>query len=161
MQHSIRGLLALLAVLALCASATQSLAAPKEELLEGPIVITSATLSADSKNNVAVFEGSVRARSDKMKVDSEKMTVYYGDDGDIDRIDFQTNVKFINDDRVVTSRKATYFARDEKIVFTGEPMAVEGTSIITGSEIVYMLDTERSIVRDSKVFIKQNGNGKK
>jgi lipopolysaccharide export system protein LptA len=35
-------------------------------------------------------------------------------------------------------------------------MAVEGANVITGSKIVYLVDEDRSIVHDSKVYIDQD-----
>jgi lipopolysaccharide export system protein LptA len=128
----------------------------QEGLLKGPIVITSTTLSADSANNTAVFEGSVVATTDDMTLHSDKMTVYYTKDGDIERIDAVGNIKLVKGERVLTSRQATYLAKEGKITFTGEPMAVEGANVITGSKIVYLVDEDRSIVHDSKVYIDQS-----
>ncbi len=129
---------------------------PSSGLIKGPIVITSSTLSADSGANKAVFEGSVVARTDEMTLYSDRMTVFYSEDGDIEKIDARGNIKLLKGQRVLTSRRATYLAREGKITFTGEPMAVEGNNIITGSEIVYLIDEDRSLVRNSKVYIQQD-----
>lgn len=124
-------------------------------VLKGPVVITSSTLSADSNSNTAVFEGSVVAKTDNLTLQSDKMTVYYTSKGDIERIDCEGNIKLAKGDRTLTSQKATYTAKDSRITFTGEPMAVEGQNIITGSKIIYLIDQDRSIVHDSKVYIDQ------
>ncbi len=146
-------------MLALAVSASLPSAAgaqPDNDLIKGPIVITSATLSADSVANTAVFEGSVVAKTDKVTLQADRMTVYYTKDGSIQRIDVDGNVKLIkNDGGVLTSDKAVYTTIDEKVTFTGSPMAQSTGSIITGSEIVYLIEEDRSVVKDSKVFIEQ------
>ena len=129
---------------------------PPSGLIKGPIVITSSTLSADSGANKAVFEGSVIARTDEMTLYSDRMTVFYSEEGDIEKIDARGNIKLLKGQRVLTSERAIYLAREGKITFTGEPMAVEGNNIITGSEIVYLIDEDRSLVRNSKVYIQQD-----
>jgi lipopolysaccharide export system protein LptA len=128
---------------------------PVSGLLKGPVVITSKTLSADSATNTAVFEGSVVAATDDMTMYADKMTVYYSGKGDIDKIDATGNIKLVSGPRTLTSKKATYLAKEGKITFTGEPMAVEGANMITGSKIVYLVNEGRSIVHDSKVYIDQ------
>jgi lipopolysaccharide export system protein LptA len=125
-------------------------------LLNGPVVITSSTLSADSANNIAVFEGSVVASTDDLTLHSDRMTVFYSADGDIEKIDALGNIKLVRGERVLTSKKATYLAKEARITFTGEPMAVEGPNIITGSKIIYLVNEDRSIVHDSKVYIDQD-----
>jgi lipopolysaccharide export system protein LptA len=129
---------------------------PASELIKGPIVITSSTLSADSGANKAVFEGSVVAKTDEMTLYSDRMTVFYSEEGDIEKIDARGNIKLLKGQRVLTSKRALYLAQEGKITFTGEPMAVEGNNIITGSEIVYLIDEDRSLVRNSKVYIQQD-----
>ena len=52
--------------------------APAKEEEKRPIIITSKTLTADSKNNTATFDGSVVARTDRITIYSDKMTVFYG-----------------------------------------------------------------------------------
>jgi len=127
-------------------------------LLKGPIVITSDTLSADAANNTDVFEGSVVAKTGDLSMYSDKMTVYYTKDGGIDKIDAVGNIRLVKGERVLTSDRATYLASEGKITFTGEPKAVEGANTITGSEIVYLINEDRSIVHDSKVYIDQGGD---
>ena len=92
----------------------------------GPIVITSASLTADNKAHTALFEGSVIAKTDTMTIYSDKMLVYYSEAGAVTRIDSEGHVKVITGERVITSAVATYFAEEDKVVFTGEPRATEG-----------------------------------
>ena len=118
-------------------------------------MITASRLSADGNANTALFEGSVVAKNNEMTLYSDRMKVHYTAENEIERIDANGNVKLVKEDRVVTSEKATYFSQERKIVFVGKPRAVEGQNVVTGSRITYMIDEDRSIVEDSKVFLKQ------
>jgi lipopolysaccharide export system protein LptA len=121
------------------------------------IVITSQILTADNKKNVAVFEGTVVAKSDDITINSDKMEVFYDNsEGKIKIIHAYGNVKVFNKERAIFSQEATYFGQEEKIVFTGEPKAVEGENIITGTEIIYFLKDNRTIVKDSRVVLKKD-----
>ncbi len=122
-----------------------------------PIVITSQMLIADNKKNVAIFEGTVVAKSDDITMNSDKMEVFYDNsEGKITIIHAYGNIKVFNKERAIFSQEATYFGQEEKIVFTGEPKAVEGENIITGTEIIYFLKDNRTIVKDSRVVLKKD-----
>lgn len=120
---------------------------------KGPIVITSSTMTSDNKARTALFEGSVVTKSDTMTIYSDKMLVYYSEGGNITRIDANGHVRLIRSERVITSDAATYFADEDKVVFTGEPRAVEGGNVVSGSKMIYLMKEDRSIVENSKVFI--------
>ncbi|MFN3395313.1 MAG: LptA/OstA family protein [Thermodesulfovibrionales bacterium] len=122
---------------------------------KGPIVITSTTLTADNKARTALFEGSVIAKSENMTLYSDKMLVYYTETGKITKIEATGHIKLIRGERVITSDSAIYLAGDEKVIFTGEPRAMEGNSIVTGTKMTYFLNDDRSIVENSKVIIKK------
>ncbi len=127
-----------------------------------PLVITSDTLMADNKTNTAVFEGSVTAKTDDIVMHSDKMTVFYDNsEGKVSKIYAAGNVKVHKKERVIFSNEATYLDEEGKITFTGEPRAVEGENIITGTQIIYYLKDDRSVVESSKVFMKSSQQTKK
>ncbi|MBI4654099.1 MAG: lipopolysaccharide transport periplasmic protein LptA [Nitrospirae bacterium] len=120
-----------------------------------PIVITSQTLIADNKSNTAVFEGSVVAKTGDIIIYSDKMTVFYDNSQkNITKIYASGNVVAHKKERAIFSKEATYFGEEEKIVFTGEPRAVEGENIVTGTQIIYFLKDDRSIVEGSRVIFR-------
>jgi lipopolysaccharide export system protein LptA len=122
---------------------------------EEPIVITSQVLTADNKKNVAVFEGSVVAKSGDIVINCDKMEILYSDSNkEITKIRALGNVTVNKKERTIFSKEATYFWQEDKIVFTGDPKAVEGENVITGTEIVYFLKENRSIIKGSHVVIK-------
>jgi len=133
----------------------------KTDGLKGPIVITSATLSADNNARTALFEGSVVAKTEEMTLYADKMLVYYAEQtGNVTKIDADGRVKLIKKDLVVTSKAAIYFADEEKIIFTGEPKAVDKGNVVTGTKMIHMLKDDRSFVENSRVLLEnKKGQG--
>ncbi|MBI5411163.1 MAG: hypothetical protein HZA21_04135 [Nitrospirae bacterium] len=61
------------------------------------------------------------------------------------------------DEGRATSQKAEYFADEEKIVLTGEPVAWQKGTRVTGQKITMYLAEDRSVVEgNSRVQIEQN-----
>lgn len=128
----------------------------KAQQIKGPITITSEMLTADNKARTALFENSVVARTTDMTMYADKMLVYYSENtGNITKIDAKERVKLIKGNRVITSNEATYYADGDKVIFTGEPRAVEGENVITGKKMTYLLNEDRFLVEDSKVFLQR------
>lgn len=122
--------------------------------IRGPITITSEMLTADNQARTALFERSVVARTSDVTIYSDRMLVQYDKNtGNVTRIDASGRVKFVKENRVVTSQEATYHADGEKLVFTGEPRAVEGENVVSGRKMTYLLNEDRFLVEDSKVFL--------
>jgi lipopolysaccharide export system protein LptA len=114
--------------------------------MKGPVTITASTLNADNKAHTALFEGSVIAKTETMTISSDKMLVYYAEGGKITKIDVDGHVKLVKGERVITSDTATYFADEDKVIFAGQPKAVEGNSMVTGTKMIYLVKEDRSIV---------------
>lgn len=130
----------------------------EEPLGRGPIVITSEMFSADNRANLAVFEGSVEAKTGDLMLRAHRMTVYYSEGGQVREIDAEGSVTLIRGSRVVTAGRAVYREEEQTIVFTGGPRAVKGGTVVTGSRMIYHIDDDRSIVEDSKVFLERKGS---
>lgn len=129
-------------------------AAIPEKGVKKPVVITSETLTADNKNNTAVFEGSVVAKTDDITIYSDTMTVFYDNsESKLNKIEAAGNVKVHKKDRAIFSDHATYLDNEKKIVFTGNPRAVEGENVITGTQIIFFLQDDRALVEGSKVIL--------
>jgi len=95
--------------------------APKEKI-KGPITVTSETLTADNKEHTALFERNVIAKTMDMTIHADWMLVYYKEQGgDVTKIEAKGNVNVYREAKVITSKEATYFADEEKVVFTGSP----------------------------------------
>jgi len=68
--------------------------AEETKKIQGPVVITSQKLTADSKTHSAVFEHSVVARTPDMTIWADLMNVAYDSNtGNVTRIDAQGNVR--------------------------------------------------------------------
>ncbi|MBI4850155.1 MAG: lipopolysaccharide transport periplasmic protein LptA [Nitrospirae bacterium] len=140
---------------------TDASAVLMEKADKKPVVITSQTLTADSKNNTAVFEGSVVAKTNDITIYSDKMTVFYNNsESKISKIEASGNVRVLKKERAIFSDEAVYLEDEKKIVFRGNPKAVEGENIITGTEITFFLQDDRAVIEGSKVIL-QNKQGLK
>jgi lipopolysaccharide export system protein LptA len=123
--------------------------------VKGPINITSETLTSDNKAHTALFEGKVVAKTTDMTIYSDKMLVFYTEgSGDVTKIEAMGNVRLLKSGRLITSRMATYYADEDKVVFTGDPRAEDGENVVTGETMTYYIAQERSYVENSKVFLK-------
>ena len=128
----------------------------KAQRIKGPITITSEMLTADNKAHTALFERSVVARTTDMTLFADRMLVSYDkDSGDIKTIDAEGNIKLLKGTRVIISQKANYYADGDKVIFTGEPRATDGENVVTGTKITYLLNEDRYLVEDSKVFLRK------
>jgi lipopolysaccharide export system protein LptA len=124
-------------------------------MVRGPITVTSETLTSDNKAHTALFEKNVVAKTADMTICADSMLVFYKEDtGEVTVIEASGNVTLYKNTRVITSAKATYYAAEDKVVFTGEPRAVDGENMITGSEMTYYIAQDRSVVEHSKVYLK-------
>jgi lipopolysaccharide export system protein LptA len=129
-------------------------AAEEVRKMKGPITITSQRLTADNQAGTGLFEISVVARTPDMTIYTDKMLVSYDKKtGNVKRIDASGKVKFIKEDRVITSQEATYYADGEKVIFMGEPRAVQGENVVTGNRMTYFMNEDRFFVEGSKVFL--------
>ncbi len=123
--------------------------------VKGPITVTSETLTTDNKAHTALFEKNVVARTPDMSMAADKMLIFYKEDGgDVTKIEASGNVKLIKDSRAITARDAVYYADEDKVVFTGEPKAIDGDNVVTGTTMTYLIKEDLSRVENSKVFLK-------
>jgi lipopolysaccharide export system protein LptA len=148
-----------LIILIVCFNASAAAVTDKAE--KKPVVITSQSLTADNKNNTAIFEGSVVATTDDLTIYSDKMTVFYDNsESKIKEINASGNVKVLKKERAIFSDEAVYMENEKKIIFKGHPKAVEGENVITGTQIIFFLDDDRAVVEGSRVIL-QNKKGLK
>lgn len=135
--------------------AIQSGAENQKANIKGPITITSETLMADNKAHTALFEKNVTAKTTDLTIHADKMLVFYKEDGGVvTKIEADGNVKVLREARIITSKSATYYADEEKVIFTGEPRAMDGDNIVSGTKIIYFMGDDRFLVENSKVILK-------
>ncbi|PKL52063.1 MAG: hypothetical protein CVV37_03250 [Nitrospira bacterium HGW-Nitrospira-1] len=123
--------------------------------IKGPITITSETLTADNKAHAALFEKSVVAKTTDLTIYADKMLVFYKEDsGDVTKIEATGNVRVLREARIITSKSAVYYADEEKVIFTGEPRAMDGDNVVSGTKIIYFMGDDRFLVENSRVILK-------
>ncbi|MBI5664618.1 MAG: lipopolysaccharide transport periplasmic protein LptA [Nitrospirae bacterium] len=119
-----------------------------------PIIITSETLTADNKNSTAIFEGAVVAKTDNVTIYADKMTVFYDNARNkVTKIQALGHVKVHKDETALFSDEATYLEEDQKIIFTGNPKAVNGENVISGMQIIFYIKDDRAEVQRSRVVL--------
>jgi len=145
----------IISIVLLFMPAPQSGAENQKAAIKGPITITSETLTADNKAHTALFENKVVAKTTNLTIQSDKMLVFYNENGgDVTKIEATGNVRVTREARIIISKEATYFAEEEKVVFTGEPRAMDGDNVVSGTKIVYFMGDDRYLVENSKVVLK-------
>ena len=133
----------------------QASAEDQKANIKGPITITSETLTADNKAHTALFENKVVAMTTDLTIHSDKMLVFYKEDGgDVTKIEATGNVRVLRESRIITSKAATYYADEQKVVFTGAPRAMDGDNVVTGTKMTYFMDEDRFHVENSKAILK-------
>ncbi len=121
---------------------------------KNPIIITSETLTADNKNSTAIFEGTVVAKTDAVTMYSDKMTVYYDNARNkVTKIHALGRVKVHKEEKALFSDEAIYLEEEDKIIFTGNPKAVDGENVISGTQIIFYLKDDRAEVQGSRVVL--------
>lgn len=123
--------------------------------MKGPITVTSETLTADNRAHTALFEKNVVVKTSDMTMSADRMLIHYKEGGgEVTKIEADGNVRLFRETRAITSRSAVYYAEEDKVVFTGDPRAVDGDNVITGSKMTYHIKEDRSNIEHSKVFLK-------
>jgi lipopolysaccharide export system protein LptA len=84
---------------------------------------------------------------------------------EIDRVECEGAVKIQQGDRLAVARKALYLAKalPRRLILTGEARVWQGASSVTGHQITYYLDENRSLVdsqgsRRVRAFYEQGGS---
>ncbi|MBF0542355.1 MAG: hypothetical protein HQK91_13005 [Nitrospirae bacterium] len=119
-----------------------------------PVVITSNSMVADTRQNTVTFIGSVKAVKGDMILLAEKMVVrYIPESGKIKDIEATGNINLTKGQSIIKSDKANYDAAEDKVVFVGNLSALVGKNKITGTKIIFYVSTERTVVENSSVHI--------
>jgi lipopolysaccharide export system protein LptA len=151
-----------------------------------PTTITAKKVTVRKQDSRAVFEGTVVLTRGPLIVHSDKMIVLFHSQGSgqapstsagpvarqssgkgkdesptmsnhsVDRVEAIDHVKIKYDAGNATCQKAVYFSEGDKIVLTGDPVAWEKGTRVSGKKITIYLTEERSVVEgDSHVRIEE------
>ena len=143
-----------------------------------PTTITSNKMTVRNQANQAIFEGSVVLTRGPLIVKSDKMVVFFQSKNNpaskaevsektesqgtvsspsnrsIEKVEATGHVKITQDNGTATCQKAVYVHAEEKIILTGDPVAWEKGTRVSGKLITIYLEEERSVVEgDSHVRI--------
>ncbi len=112
------------------------------------IEITSHRLEADQAAGTVRFVGEVVAVQGDITIRAEELILYQANEGQrIDRIEAFRQVRIEQGERVATGQKAILDRARGQVVLTGSPKVRQGADFVEGDEIVFFLNSERSIVR--------------
>lgn len=113
-------------------------------------------ISQEDKNSV-VFSGNVDAKQGNVIIRSQEMTVYYSPSEDasgnktssqIEKLICKQDVEITQDDWLGTGKRMDYFAKERKVILSGDAKAWQGQNMVAGKTITYFLDEKRSIVEN-------------
>ena len=147
-------------------------------ILSGSLLLSGATLAADKasapihieadrmisqeQKNSIIFLGNVDARQGDLTIRSDEMTVYYtpnkkkdkkkgrGSASEVKKLVCKKNVEITQGDWLGTGNRMDYFAKDRKVILSGNAKAWQGPNMVSGKTITYYLDEKRSIVEQDK-----------
>ena len=135
-----------------------------------PTTITSNKMTVRNSENQAIFEGNVILTRGLLTVNSERMIVFFhgqatteskvpaasetknngtgaaGSGRSLERVEAIGHVKIKQENSHATCQKAVYFSTEDKIIMTGEPVAWEKGTRVSGKQITIYLGEERSVV---------------
>ncbi|MFN3583489.1 LptA/OstA family protein [Phenylobacterium sp.] len=140
--------IAMIATLLAAAPAAAQLS-PKSD---GPIDIAAdvaevaqSACSSTWRGNAEALQGDARLRADVIRAFFEAKPKKPGgasnDCGDLTRLEAEGSVYYVTPDRRVRSDAATYEAKTETIVMTGDVVAVQGQNVLRGSRMVINAET--------------------
>ena len=117
-----------------------------------PIEITSDTLVYDQKKNLAVYSGSVLARQKNTTIECDKLQIILSKkDRKLEQV-IATGKKVIIkiQQKKGICRKAHYFATGRRLILSGNPSLDDGKNVITGEQIIFYLDEDRSVIKGNR-----------
>ena len=116
-----------------------------------PIQVTSNSLQADGTANRVRFIGNVEVRQGNVTIYAPEMVVLLRGEGrDIERIEAPAGVRVVQEGRMASGKKGVYFAKEEKIVLSGNAHVQRGEDSLDGDEITVFLNSNRSVVTSRK-----------
>jgi lipopolysaccharide export system protein LptA len=112
-----------------------------------PIQIKSSELTTDSANLTATFTGKVSARQGDVTIYCDRLVIFYSDkEKEVSKIEAFGNVRIVQGNGSALAGHAVYENKSGKIILDDNPRVYQGKNIVTGKEITYFLDTQRSQV---------------
>lgn len=120
-----------------------------------PIHIEADRMVSQEKDNSVIFTGNVDARQGELLIRTDEMTVYYiqdnNNDGEkgaseVNKLICKGNVQISQGNWLGTGQRMDYYAKDRKVILSGDAKGWQGQNMVAGKTITYFLDEGRSIV---------------
>ncbi|HHD64048.1 MAG TPA: lipopolysaccharide transport periplasmic protein LptA, partial [Desulfobulbaceae bacterium] len=125
-----------------------------------PIHIEADRMISQEQKNSVVFIGNVDAKQGDITIRADEMTVYYTEDkskkkghgrsSEVKKLICKKNVEITQDDWLGTGNRMDYFAKDRKVILSGDAKAWQGQNMVSGKTIIYYLDEKRYSVEQDK-----------
>jgi len=120
-----------------------------------PIHIEADRMISQEQDNSVIFIGNVDAKQGGITISADEMTVYYTQEkkgnkksssSQVKKLICKKNVEITQDDWLGTGNRMDYFAKERKVILSGDAKAWQGQNMVSGKTIIYYLDDKRSIV---------------
>ena len=124
-----------------------------------PINIEANRMVSQENENSVVFLGKVEAKQGKLTIRTDEMTVFYSEakaakekktSTQMEKLICKNNVQITQDDWLGTGDRMDYFAKERKVVLSGNAKAWQGQNMVAGKTIIYYLDEKRSVVEQDE-----------
>jgi lipopolysaccharide export system protein LptA len=119
-----------------------------------PIHIEADRMVSTENTSSVVFIGNVDARQGDLLIRTDKMTVFYVEDekgsgtgtSAVEKLICVGNVEISEGNWLGTGERMDYFARERKVILSGDAKGWQGQNMVSGKTITYYLDEGRSVV---------------
>ena len=116
-----------------------------------PIEVTADRLRAENGGGVVTFEGNVAAKQGDVTMYSDTLRAEYSKKTNtIEQIEAEGQVRFLQEDKEVTSKKAIMYNAEQRVVFSGEAILRQGGNTVRGETVTVFLRENRAIVKGSE-----------
>ena len=146
-------------------------------IFDGSVVLTRGPLVVHSDHMVVTFHGSGNGTEPRNPAGAPKPKTISGtirqtsqgrgptptvSDRSIRMLEATGRVKIQKEDGRATCQKAVYYEAEKKIVLTGDPVAWQKGTRVSGKRIIMFFEEDRSVVEgDSQVIIEGEAGGKR
>lgn len=126
-------------------------------LLARPVKVSADKLDVFGKEQRAVYTGSARAVRDTTTLTCDQLTVFYGDDQQVSRIEARGNVKAVDEHREGSGDFATYDNVTGVLVVTGNPRAHSAGRRVEGSRVTFTTGVDEVVVENPRSVVDDAG----
>ncbi len=116
-------------------------------------VITSESLMFDYGRSTCVFEGDVVVTEPRVKLECDKLYVFFDATNNVDSVVATDAVKVTQENKVGTCDKAVYTSKTGAIVMTGNATLRRGRDSINGDEITIYVNSEKVTCKPGRLVV--------